>query len=193
MPPTAADDPALGLLQIVREDGTADPERDPFLPRETLLAMYREMLRIRLIDERMLARQRQGKIGFYGTITGQEATPIATAFATEARDWIFPALRESAIMLARGFPLAKWLAQVYGNERDVLKGRQMPSHMSGREVNQVAWSSCIGPQIPQAVGAAWAAKLRGDELLAISEELGDDATLVRLEYGLLGHDSASCS
>src|SRR5204863_4835201 len=100
MPPIPPDDPSLGLLQIVREDGTADAQRDPFLARETLVAMYREMLRIRLIDERMLARQRQGKIGFYGTITGQEATPIATAFATEPRDWIFPALRESSIMLA---------------------------------------------------------------------------------------------
>jgi pyruvate dehydrogenase E1 component alpha subunit/2-oxoisovalerate dehydrogenase E1 component alpha subunit len=169
------DDPTLGLYSVLREDGSADPSGDPFLPRETLLAMYRQMLRIRRIDERMLAKQRQGKIGFYGTITGQEATPIATAFALEPGDWVFPALRESAIMLVRGFPLAVWLAQVYGNARDVLKGRQMPSHQSGRAVNQVAWSSCIGPQIPQAVGAAFAARRRGDRAVVIGF-MGDGAT-----------------
>lgn len=172
---TDADDPALGLRRVIRDDGSADPETDPFLPDETLLAMHRELLKIRRLDERMLGKQRQGKVGFYGTITGQEATPIATAFATESRDWVFPALRESAIMLCRGFPLSLWLAQVYGNERDVLEGRQMPSHMSGRQVNQVAWSSCIGPQIPQAVGAAFAAKRRGDDVVAVGF-MGDGAT-----------------
>ena len=152
------DDPTLSLFSVLREDGSTDPGTDPFLPKETLLAMYEQMLRIRRIDERMLGKQRQGKVGFYGTITGQEATPIATGLVLRPGDWVFPALRESAIMLVRGFPLARWLAQVYGNERDVLCGRQMPSHQSGRAVNQVTWSSCIGPQVPQAVGAAMAMK-----------------------------------
>ena len=171
----AEDDPTLGLFQVIREDGSTDPANDPFLRADTLLAMYREMMRIRLLDIRMLMRQRQGKVGFYGTITGQEATPIATGFATKKEDWVFPALRESSIMLVRGFPLTTWLAQVYGNSGDVQKGRQMPSHQSGRSVNQVSWSSCIGPQIPQAVGAAWAAKLRKDPIVTIGF-MGDGAT-----------------
>lgn len=170
-----ADDPALGLRRVIREDGSAEPDTDPFLPEETLRAMHRELLRVRRLDERMLAKQRQEKVGFYGTVTGQEATPVASAFALEDRDWVFPALREAAIMLCRGFPLSTWLAQVYGNERDVLKGRQMPSHMSGRAVRQVAWSSCIGPQIPQAVGAAFAARQRGDDAVCVAF-LGDGAT-----------------
>lgn len=170
-----ADDLTLGLRRVLRDDGSADPDTDPFLEEATLAAMHRELLKIRRIDERMLGKQRQGKVGFFGTITGQEATPIATAFATEPSDWIFPALRESAIMLCRGFPLGTWLAQAYGNERDVLKGRQMPSHMSGRQTNQVAWSSCIGPQIPQAVGAAWAMRKRGDDAIAVGF-MGDGAT-----------------
>ncbi len=173
--PTSREDPTLGLLRVIRDDGSADPDTDPFLADETLLAMYRALLRIRRLDERMLGKQRQGKVGLYGPITGQEATPIATAFALEDRDWVFPALREAAIMLCRGFPLATWLAQVYGNERDVLKGRQMPSHMSGRSVQQVAWSSCIGPQIPQAVGAAFAARARGEDVVAVGF-LGDGAS-----------------
>lgn len=169
------DDPALDLFQVLRDDGSADPGRDPFLDDSLLLAMFEQMLRIRRIDERMLAKQRQGKIGFYGTNTGQEATPIATAFALEPRDWVFPALRESAIMLCRGFSLTSWLAQVYGNAADVQKGRQMPSHQAGRAVNQVAWSSCIGPQLPQAVGAAMAAKRRKDGVVCVGF-LGDGAT-----------------
>jgi pyruvate dehydrogenase E1 component alpha subunit/2-oxoisovalerate dehydrogenase E1 component alpha subunit len=169
------DDPSLGLLQVLRDDGYADPATDPFVDEARLLAMYRHMLRVRLVDERMLARQRQGKIGFYGTITGQEATPIATGFSLEPQDWVFPALREGPVMLVRGFPLSRWLAQVYANEGDLLRGRQMPSHMSSRDVNQVAWSSCIGPQIPQAVGAAMAAKHRGDDTVCVGF-MGDGAT-----------------
>ena len=69
----------------------------------------------------------------------------------------------------------RYLAQVFGNSLDVLKGRQMPSHMSGRQVNQVAWSSCIGPQVPQAVGAAMAMKQRGDRAVALGF-CGDGAT-----------------
>ena len=173
MPPSDPTDPALGLRQILGEDGV--PKAPVTVPADTLLRMYRDMRRIQLLDERMLARQRQGKVGFYGPVTGQEAVPVATALAIEARDWVFPALRENAVMLTRGFPLATWIAQIYGSARDVQKGRQMPSHQSGRAVNQVSWSSCIGPQLPQAVGAAWAAKLRGDDVIAVGF-LGDGAT-----------------
>jgi pyruvate dehydrogenase E1 component alpha subunit/2-oxoisovalerate dehydrogenase E1 component alpha subunit len=168
-------EPELGLLTVIAEDGRVDPALDPRLPTETLLSMYGHMRRVRLLEERMVGLQRQGRIGFYGTCTGQEAPPIATAFATETRDWIFPALRESSIMLVRGFPLTKYLAQVFGNDLDVLKGRQMPSHMSGRAVNQVSWSSAIGSQLPQAVGAAWAAKIRRESSVSIAFA-GDGAT-----------------
>src|SRR6266852_267281 len=121
---------------------------------------YRALRRIRLLDERMQALQRQGRIGFYGTCTGQEAVPVALGFALAPADWVFPALRESSVLLVRGFSLDRYLAQVFGNAQDVLKGRQMPSHMSGRTANVVSWSSCIGTQLTHAVGAAWAAKMR---------------------------------
>jgi pyruvate dehydrogenase E1 component alpha subunit/2-oxoisovalerate dehydrogenase E1 component alpha subunit len=126
----------------------------------------------------MTALQRQGGVGFYGACEGQEAVPIGTALALQGgveADWVFPALREQSVMLVRGFPLTKFIAQVFGNGGDVLKGRQMPSHHSGREVNQVSWSSCIGPQIPQAVGAAWAMKMKKTKSLAVGFT-GDGAT-----------------
>jgi pyruvate dehydrogenase E1 component alpha subunit/2-oxoisovalerate dehydrogenase E1 component alpha subunit len=165
----------IGLYRVLRDDGSADPKTDPFLPAEVLWRAYREMRRLRLIDARMVVLQRQGRVGFYGACTGQEATPIATGLVLEKDDWVYPALREQSVMLVRGFPLTKFLAQVFGNAGDVNKGRQMPSHQSGREVNQVSWSSCIGPQIPQAVGTAWAMKLKKTRSVAVGF-CGDGAT-----------------
>ncbi len=168
-------DPDVGLFTVLREDGSADPATDPKIPTERLLLAYRHMRRLRLLDARMILLQRQGRVGFYGACTGQEAVPIATGLVARPDDWVFPALREQSVMLVRGFPLRQFVAQVFGNSGDVLKGRQMPSHPSGRQVHQVSWSSCIGPQIPQAVGAAWAMKKAKKDAVAFGFS-GDGAT-----------------
>jgi pyruvate dehydrogenase E1 component alpha subunit len=147
----------------------------PPLPRDLLLRLYREMLRLRTLDERMMTLQRQGRVGFYGACTGQEAATLASSIAFEKNDWIFPALREGGAMLLRGFPLVPYLCQIFGNAGDETKGRQMPSHMASKSVNQVSWSSCIGTQLPQAVGAAMAAKIKGDKNV-IAAYMGDGAT-----------------
>ena len=148
---------------------------DVTMTADQLLDVYRAMLRIRILDERMMTLQRQGRIGFYGACTGQEAACIGSAYALRKSDWIFPALREAAAMLLRGFPLVPYLSQVFGNSGDVTKGRQMPSHQASKSVNQVSWSSCIGTQLTQATGAAWAAKLKGDDTV-IMAYMGDGAT-----------------
>ena len=169
------DDPDIAMLRVFRDDGSADPATDPLLSAETVLRAYREMRRLRLLDARMITLQRQGRVGFYGAAQGQEAVPVAAGLALEADDWVFPALREQSIMLVRGFPLSVFVAQVFGNAADVLQGRQMPSHQSGRAVNQVSWSSCTGPQLPQAVGAAWAMRARKSSAIAMAF-CGDGAT-----------------
>lgn len=169
------DDPDIALLRILRDDGTTDPATDPKISSDVLLRAYREMRRLRLLDAKMILLQRQGRVGFYGAAQGQEAVPIATGLVLEPDDWVFPALREQSVMLARGFPLDVFVAQIFGNSGDVQKGRQMPSHQSGRAVNQVSWSSCIGPQIPHAVGVAWAMKLKKKKSVAIGF-CGDGAT-----------------
>lgn len=147
----------------------------PLLPTQGLLECYRAMLRIRTLDERMMTLQRQGRIGFYGACTGQEAACIGSAYALRPSDWIFPALRENGAMLLRGFPLVPYIAQVFGNSGDITKGRQMPSHQAAKSVHQVSWSSVIGTQLSQAVGAAWAAKLKKDDTVVMAY-LGDGAT-----------------
>jgi pyruvate dehydrogenase E1 component alpha subunit len=140
-----------------------------------LVRLYREMVRLRRLDERLGALARQGRIGFYGAAFGQEATPVAAALAIDERDWIFPALRESGAMLVRGYPLVLYVAQLFGCELDPMKGRQMPSHMASRSVRQVSWSSCIATQLPHAVGAAWAARRAGRSEVMLAF-LGDGAT-----------------
>ncbi len=139
------------------------------------LRIYRMMVRVRAMEERMLSLQRQGRIGFYGSSYGQEAATLASAAALAPDDWIFPGLREASAMLLRGYPLIPWLAQLFGNQGDPAKGRQMPSHQGDRGVRQASWSSVIGTQLPQAVGAAYAAKLRGEKTV-VAACFGDGAT-----------------
>ncbi len=162
-----------GAVRVLLDDGAADEAAVADVA--LAVSMYRWMLFNRVLDEKMMILQRQGRVGFWGAYTGQEAVPIGCAHALEPSDWVFPALREGTIMLVRGFPLRTYLAQVFGNSGDVAKGRQMPSHMAAREVNQVSWSSCVGPQFPHAVGAAWAAKLKGDRTVTLGF-IGDGAT-----------------
>jgi pyruvate dehydrogenase E1 component alpha subunit len=171
----ADQDPALGLYQVLPEYAEQHVAGDALFTDVELLRMYRDMRFLRQLDARMTALQRQGRIGFYGSSTGQEAVVVGAALAIERQDWVFPALRESGIMLLRGFPLSRYLAQLFGNSLDVLRGRQMPSHMSSKQVHQVSWSSAIGTQLPHAVGAAWAARMRGDRTVMLAF-LGDGAT-----------------
>lgn len=144
-----APDPAL-------ENGTGVSDADA-------LAMLRSMIRQRVLDERMLALQRQGRIGFYGAATGQEAGTIAAGHALELRDWVHPALREGGIALHRGYPLRTYLSQIFGNCEDTsTKGRQMPCHYGSKELNFVTLSSVMATQMPQAVGTAYAMALQHD-------------------------------
>src|SRR5688572_27057100 len=143
---------ARGLLQILRPDGTCDPASLPEgLDRAGALALYRGMLLIRVMDERLMALQRQGRIGFYGEARGQEAAVVGTAAALEEGDWIVPALREAGVGIFRGLPLRQYVAQILGNLHDHSKGRQMPCHPCDRGVNYVVMSSCVSTQIPHAV------------------------------------------
>jgi len=179
-----SDDPTSSLLGVLGEDGELAPEAAAALSPELLVRMYREMRRIRVLDQRMTTLQRQGRVGFYGACTGQEAGAVAAGLAAAPGDWIFPALRENAILLVRGFALTSYLAQIYGNSADPLKGRQMPNHISSKSVHHVSWSSCIGTQLPHAVGAALAAKMKGDPVATIAF-CGDGATSAGDFHGAL--------
>ena len=147
----------------------------PAIPPDDLKRLFRHMLEMRLLDGRMLSLQRQGRIGFYGTATGQEAAVTGSAYALRDTDWVFPALREMGVSLWRGTSVQAIVCQLIGNSGDVLLGRQMPCHFSDRAVRSVAWSSVIGTQLPHAMGAAWAAKIKGDDAVMMGY-LGDGAS-----------------
>jgi pyruvate dehydrogenase E1 component alpha subunit/2-oxoisovalerate dehydrogenase E1 component alpha subunit len=170
-PAAGAHGPALRVLSPKGEL----TGRAPDLAEPQLLELYRQMRRLRAFDQRMMNLQRQGRIGFYGPASGQEAATIGSAFALEPGDWIFPALREAGALLVRGYPIRKMLAQLYGNRLDDVLGHQMPCHYASRELRFVSMSSCIANQLPQAVGAAWAAKIRGDRTVVLGC-IGDGGT-----------------
>ena len=144
-------------------------------PEEGLVDAYRLMVLARVADERSLMLQRQGRIGFYAPLMGQEAAQVGAARALTAEDWVFPAYREMAVALARGITLKAVFDQLLGNSDDVIKGRQMPNHFGSREARFVVASSPIGTQITQAVGVAMAAQRRKDPVVSISF-FGDGAT-----------------
>lgn len=145
------------------------------LPTDRLLEAYRWMVLARVIDERALSLQRQGRIGFYAPLSGQEAAQVGAAFALRAEDWVFPAYRELAVALVRGAKLRSILDQLIGNSTDLANGTQMPNHFAFRDQNFVSASSPIGTQITHAVGAAMAAQRRHDPIVTISF-FGDGAT-----------------
>jgi pyruvate dehydrogenase E1 component alpha subunit len=167
---------ATGLWSILAADGRADTQQVPRLPPEAWLEIYRGMRLIRRLDERMMAMQRQGRIGFYAESRGHEATVIAPVAAIEKDDWIVPAHREGGAALFRGLPLASYLAQLFGNAHDIGKGRQMPVHAATpRALRFLPMSSCVATQLPQATGIAWAAKIKGDKTVVLAY-LGEGAT-----------------
>ncbi len=162
------------LRTVLREDGSADPE-EAELPAEESLRLYRLMVLNRALDERMITLQRQGRIGFYIGSIGEEATVLGSAAAMAPQDWIFPCYREHGAALARGMPLATFLCDLLGNGGDAMRGRQMPCHEAWRPGRFTSISSPIATQIPQAVGAAWAARLKGEEMVSITY-FGEGAT-----------------
>lgn len=161
------------MISILKQDGKAKGKHG--LDNDSLTDLYCWMTKLRTIDARMMNLQRQGRIGFYGLSTGEEAAVVGSAYALRPEDWIFPALRQGGAALMRGMPLSIYIAQIYGNSLDVQKGRQMPVHYSYRGANFVSWGSCIGTQLPQAVGAAWAAKIKEDPIVVMGY-MGDGAT-----------------
>jgi pyruvate dehydrogenase E1 component alpha subunit/2-oxoisovalerate dehydrogenase E1 component alpha subunit len=174
-PGTASLPQPQGLVRLLEDDGTIGKGKDPNLPKDVLLFLYEQMVQVREFDRRMLMLQRQGRIGFYGPILGQEAATVGSVAALEPRDWIFPALREGAAAMMRGLSLTEAINQLIGNGADRCKGRQMPCHYTFKEGHYYGMSSVIGTQLSHAVGAAMAARIRGDDVVVLGY-LGDGAT-----------------
>jgi pyruvate dehydrogenase E1 component alpha subunit/2-oxoisovalerate dehydrogenase E1 component alpha subunit len=168
---------ARGLFQLLDDDGVPlDDAAVAGFDRALARRLFEAMLRIRVTDARMIALQRQGRIGFYGEATGQEAAIVGSAAATIDADWIVPALREAGVGLYRGMTLDSYIAQIFGNAGDPTKGRQLPCHPCDLAHHYVVMSSCVSTQIPHAVGIAVAMKLSGHHGRACFGYMGDGGT-----------------
>ena len=139
------------------------------------LRLYRGMLLSRRLDERLMALQRQGRVGFHVGHRGEEAAIIGAAAALREQDWLVPCYREFGALLMRGAPLCTYLDQMFGNAADTGHGRQMPDHFHSRAQRCLSVSAPIGTQIPHAVGLAYAARLKGRDDVALVF-FGDGAT-----------------
>jgi pyruvate dehydrogenase E1 component alpha subunit len=157
---------AVEHLSILDSDGTLDPALEPDIPGEDLRRLYRSMLLGRRLDERMLRLQRQGRIGTFAPIKGQEASQMGSVFTLRRTDWMVPSFRETAAMLWRGWPIEKVLLFFAG----YLEGSQPAPDQRDLPV-----TIPVATQLPHAVGLAYAARYRGDDAVVMAY-CGDGAT-----------------
>jgi 2-oxoisovalerate dehydrogenase E1 component alpha subunit len=156
------------LRRVLDDEGKVLPgAKVPSLSEETLGRMFDVMFMVRVLDDRMMRIQRQGRLGFYMKAIGEEASHFAVQ-PLRPTDWVFPSYREQGAWFWRGYTIDEFINQLFGNEQDPVKGRQMPVHHSARHLNMVSISSPVGTQIPQAVGAAQAMKIMGKDDVAMA-------------------------
>ena len=152
-------------LRVIDEHGKLvgeDPDLDPNLYQD----MYRDMVLARELDRRMLGLQRQGRIGTYAMLEGQEAVQIGSALALEPDDFVFPSYREHGVQITRGLPLEVLLAYWKGLPN---AGWDMEKYRTGMVTVPIA------SQLPHAVGYSYVTKLRGEDTVT-AVYFGDGAT-----------------
>ena len=159
---------AHGLIRVLDENGDGVGPWNPKLSNEVLKEGLRQMVRMRVFDDRMMTMQRQGKLSFYMKCRGEEAVAIAAAMALRDDDILIPSYRQPGILLVRGRSLVDMICHCIGNVRDNVKGRQMPVHYSWKEGNIVSISSPVGTQFPQAVGSAMASAYLGKDNVSVA-------------------------
>src|SRR5438128_6911529 len=153
-------------LSILDSDGNLDTALEPKLAADDLRSLYRAMLLGRRLDERMVRLQRQGRVGTFAPIKGQEASQIGSAFTLRRSDWMVPSFRETAAMVWRGWPIDKLLHFFAGR----LEGGQ-----PAPDQHDLPITIPVASQLPHAVGLAYAVQYRGDDAVVMTY-FGDGAT-----------------
>ena len=163
------------LVRVLGDDGKPVGAWDPKLDPDSLRKMLRDMVLVRIFDDRMYRAQRQGKTSFYMKCTGEEAIAVAAAAALSREDMHFPTYRQQGLLVARGYPLVDMMCQIYSNKGDKLHGRQLPIMYSDKEHGFFSISGNLATQFPQAVGWAMGAAIKNDSRIAMGW-VGDGAT-----------------
>jgi len=173
--PVETSDLAFALIRVLDKLGHAvgpwAPDIDTDIKRAGLVAM----MKTRVFDARMLIAQRQKKMSFYMQSLGEEAIGTAHALALTDGDMCFPTYRQQSLLIVRNYPLVDMICQLLSNERDPLKGRQLPVMYSARDYGFFSISGNLATQFTQAVGWGMASAIKGDTKIA-SAWIGDGAT-----------------
>ncbi|AQS35982.1 pyruvate/2-oxoglutarate dehydrogenase complex, dehydrogenase component alpha subunit [Shewanella psychrophila] len=158
----------IPILKVLQADGTVyDNAVLPAIDEVLAHRIYDTCVFTRVLDERMLGAQRQGRISFYMTCTGEEASIIGSTASLDDGDVILAQYREHAAIRYRGFTTEQFMNQLFSNEKDLGKGRQMPIHYGSAELNYQTVSSPLATQIPQATGVGYSFKMQGKRNIAI--------------------------
>ena len=138
-------------MQILDEKGNCDEKLKPKLKPNEIKRIYESMVLARVYDERALKLQRQGRIGTFASLKGQEAIHVASALAAKDSDWIVPSFRCEGVYITKGYPIEN-IYQVYGGDE---RGYNCP-----KDANVTPFEITVGTQMLHACGIAWGAKLK---------------------------------
>jgi 2-oxoisovalerate dehydrogenase E1 component alpha subunit len=174
--PTDTADLATSLVRVLDDDGKACGPWAPAIHPERLRRGLRAMMKTRIFDARMLLAQRQKKLSFYMQCLGEEAIAVAHSMALQDGDMCFPTYRQQGLLLARDdISMVELICQLMSNQRDPIKGRQLPVMYSYKRAGFFSISGNLATQVPQAVGWAMASAIKGDTKIA-SAWIGDGST-----------------
>ncbi|KKJ75674.1 2-oxoisovalerate dehydrogenase [Kiloniella litopenaei] len=168
-------DLAYSIIRVLNRDGNAVGPWADLLSDDELVRGLRHMMTLRAFDARMMMAQRQGKTSFYMQHLGEEAVSTAFQCALDKGDMNFPTYRQAGLLLAQDYPMVKMMNQIYSNEEDPLKGRQLPIMYSEKEYGFFSISGNLGTQYIQAVGWAMASAIKNDTKIAAGW-IGDGST-----------------
>ncbi|WP_312219135.1 3-methyl-2-oxobutanoate dehydrogenase (2-methylpropanoyl-transferring) subunit alpha [Brevundimonas sp.] len=173
--PAEMRDHAFRLIRVLDDQGKAVGPWNPKLDPETMRRGLKAMILTRAFDDRMHRAHRQGKTSFYMKCTGEEAIAVAQGMILSREDMGFPTYRQQGLLIARDYPLATMMNQIYSNAEDPIKGRQLPIMYSAKDYGFFTISGNLGTQYIQAVGWGMASAIRGDDKIAITW-IGDGST-----------------
>jgi pyruvate dehydrogenase E1 component alpha subunit len=156
------------IFQILKPDGSLVSSETPSLDNDQIISAYKNMVLTRILDEKLIALQRQGRMGTYVSCSGQEACQVGSMAALKDSDWVFPMYRDLGMMIQRGVPMDSLLDRLFGNGEDESLGRDLPNAFGWKKYRIFSLAAPIASHLQIAVGVAMAAKYRNDDAVTLS-------------------------
>jgi len=178
MPRTPVYEAVTERLDILAVDGSVDQTLMPDLADEQIVELYRDMVKMRAYDDKALKLQRQGRMGTWPPIKGQEAIQAGVGRAMTKEDWLIPAFREHGLMLLKGIPGHMIYAYWAGDER----GSCFPE-----DVRCFPVAVPVGSQWQHGTGVGLSLKLSGEKAAAVV--FGGDGSTSEGDF----HEALNCA